>query len=582
MIQRYRVLWPGLRGLCMLLLVSSPAAAQLGVVGGTIDFSGRSLELRKFVRIPDSMSGIRPRINYMTDSGIPGDERLFVVDEGRVGATSTGVIHVVDPTAPGSPSVTPFLDVGAAVLQNTGRLLSHHNGHAGVRSIAFHPDFDVPSSPGAGRIYTSILEDIPSGTSGFNYLGPTNARSRADSVLVEWVVDTTTGVVDPASYREILRVALPVYDHPMKQVAFNPYAQPGDEDYGLLYIAHGDAGTQNGGTGQTGFNALGKVLRIKPLQDGDASYSVPETNPFTDDATKLDEIFALGFRNPHRFTWAEDDSGQVRMVLSDIGQNNVEEINLVHAGQNYGWRHREGTFVNNGSDLATPLPSDDGGNGYTYPVAQYGHFTNSIAIVGGFVVPRGPLSGEYLFGDFPTSGRLFHVGLSDIAAATTMGDPTDLTPVTIQELSVLFDHDDNPATPSLETTLRDVVQADPDFSGGNRVDTRFGQGGDRTIYVTSKRNGWIYEVMNRWPADLNYDEVIDALDAGIVFAGWGSAGPGDLNRDGTTDAADASVLFGQWTGDAVVHAIVPEPGLLSTAWFLLVPWLLARRFRFSQ
>lgn len=48
-------------------------------------------------------------------------------------------------------------------------------------------------------------------------------------------------------------------------------------------------------------------------------------------------------------------------------------------------------------------------------------------------------------------------------------------------------------------------------------------------------------------ADLNFDGVVDAADAGIMFGNWGGCGKSDLNGDGIVDAADAGILYGQWT-----------------------------------
>lgn len=108
----------------------------------------------------------------------------------------------------------------------------------------------------------------------------------------------------------------------------------------------------------------------------------------------LDEVYALGLRNPHRFSWAEDGSGDPRIIISDIGQDYVEEINVIEPSGNFGWREREGTFVNQnggagigigpgfGSDV---LPADDWQlNDFIYPAAQYGHPTpgRAVAVVG--------------------------------------------------------------------------------------------------------------------------------------------------------------------------------------------------------
>ena len=135
-------------------------------------------------------------------------------------------------------------------------------------------------------------------------------------------------------------------------------------------------------------------------------------------------------------------------------------------------------------------------------MAQYGHTPGRIAVTGGYVLGSqyGDLEGQYVFGDFPTSGRLFHVSFDEMLAAVTEGDPGDLTQATIRELAVLFDDDDNPNTPSIATTFADIVKNDPDFvevlaSGAPRIDLRFGQGPDGTLYLLNKRNGSIYQAV---------------------------------------------------------------------------------------
>ena len=103
----------------------------------------------------------------------------------------------------------------------------------------------------------------------------------------------------------------------------------------------GDATRPSGvlGNSQDRTNLLGKILRIDPLASGSAPYTVPDDNPFVGQADTIQETWAYGLRNPHRLAW---DSVTGKMLISDIGQVNVEEINLGTAGANYGWDLREG------------------------------------------------------------------------------------------------------------------------------------------------------------------------------------------------------------------------------------------------
>ncbi|MCP5245087.1 MAG: PQQ-dependent sugar dehydrogenase [Burkholderiales bacterium] len=61
---------------------------------------------------------------------------------------------------------------------------------------------------------------------------------------------------------------------------------------------------------------------------------IPNDNPFVGSDTVLNEIYAFGFRNPFRFSF---DQVTGALVLADVGQNDIEEVNIVQAGGNYGW-----------------------------------------------------------------------------------------------------------------------------------------------------------------------------------------------------------------------------------------------------
>lgn len=242
-------------------------------------------------------------------------------------------------------------------------------------------------------------------------------------MIAEWRVDNTNpNIADLGSRRELLRIDNPQFNHNGGMLAFGH-----DRN---LYIALGDGGMANDdapghgvdGNGQNPTNVLGSILAIDV--DGNNSsngqYGIPTGAPFANPGADPngdipDEIFAFGFRNPFRISV---DSLTGEIVAADVGQNNIEEIDLVTAGGNYGWRLKEGSFAfdfTNGSvstDL-TGLPTD-----LIDPVAEYDH-DEGISIIGGFVY-RGSalpeLFGKYVFGDFSTgffspSGRLFYADL---------------------------------------------------------------------------------------------------------------------------------------------------------------------------
>jgi glucose/arabinose dehydrogenase len=202
----------------------------------------------------------------------------------------------------------------------------------------------------------------------------------------------------------------------VQECAFNPGAKKGDPDYGLLYIEVGDGGASEAGypfISQDKSRIWGSLLRIDPSGNNSKNgrYGIPATNPYAgfSDAVACREIFCRGFRNPNRFTWAPD--GQ--LLIADIGQTNLEELNLGVPGGDYGWPNREGTFLINPKgkmDRVYALPPNDNTFQYRYPIVQYDH-DEGKAIEGGFAytgtaVPQ--LRGKYIFGDI-NNGRVFFV-----------------------------------------------------------------------------------------------------------------------------------------------------------------------------
>jgi len=419
-------------------------------------------------------------------------DRLFVVDEhdGRVYEVSNNNAQL-------------WFDIKSAIQSHTGRSLDTGNPfHSGVRSIAFHPDFESN-----GKFYATVMEQRPADTTQHNYLSD-NSGIGADSVLIEWTADTTSFNINVSSYRELFRVGVPQYDHPIKQIAFNPNLTRGDSDFGNLYIAHGDGSVEStlAGTGQAN-DALGKILRINPLQNGSENYSIPTDNPFTADASLPDEVFSYGHRNPHHLAFTADG----HLLTTEAGRDNIDEINLVEKGKNYGWALREGAYVHldqgklvNG---ISTLPVNDATNGFVYPAVQFGHHGNigatftGEALGGGYVVENGSaLDGQFFFIDFPKTGLLFHTKLSDILAAKTTGAPEQLTNAQAFIASAKFDHDKNPDTQTLDNDLKQIVQSATSYVNINdRVDVRIFQGPGGELYLTSKRNNMMYVVANSLP-----------------------------------------------------------------------------------
>jgi glucose/arabinose dehydrogenase len=201
--------------------------------------------------------------------------------------------------------------------------------------------------------------------------------------------DPVGRVAVPGSERVLLEVRQPFSNHKGGQLAFGPD--------GFLYIGLGDGGS--GGdpyeNAQNKNVLLGKILRIdvdRPTVD--RPYGIPVDNPFAAGGGRP-EIFALGLRNPWRFSFDRETG---RLFAGDVGQDEVEEIDIVVKGGNYGWNRMEGTQC---YQPRVNCPRE----GFILPVAEYRH-DEGVAVTGGFVY-RGKtlpaLQGLYVFGDFGTS-----------------------------------------------------------------------------------------------------------------------------------------------------------------------------------
>ena len=343
------------------------------------------------------------------------NHRVFVVDQvGKVWA-----IKIQPGKSKKVPNRLLFLDVGADGLDMLVPLGAFGPGsfdERGLLGLAFHPDYRKN-----GLIYTYTSEPAD-GSVDFSTL-PAGEPANHETVIREWHVPNPkrpNSVVDPNSSRVLLTIDQPQFNHNAGAISF------GEDE--LLYIAVGDGGNADdqgvghaeGGNGQdlSANNLLGKILRIDPMGSDSANgaYGIPGDNPFVGDSAP-DEIYAYGFRNPFRISF---DQKTGELFAADVGQNDIEEVNIVHAGGNYGWPVKEGTFLfdMNGADRGfTTVDSPGVPVGMIDPIAQYDH-DEGISVAGGFVY-RGrqvnELRGSYVFGDFsqtfvPASGRLFHLG----------------------------------------------------------------------------------------------------------------------------------------------------------------------------
>ena len=412
----------------------------------------------------------------------PGDRgRLFIIEKpGRIRiVTVAGGVYSLLPT--------PFLDI-------TG-LVGSSGNEQGLPGLAFHPSY---------------------ASNGYFYVNYTNISS--NSVLARYSVSALDpNLANPASAQVLLTVPQPFSNHNGGQVQFGPD--------GYLYTGLGDGGS--GGDpqdrAQNPATLLGKMLRLDV--DGAAPYAIPPSNPFAGRGGPLDEIWALGLRNPWRFSF---DRLTGAMWIGDVGQSAWEEINLEPAGdpggRNWGWRCKEGfaTYDTTGNCPPDLSVLDD-------PVHVYGR-SDGCSITGGYVYRGSPNSsffGRYLFGDYCRANQvrtLHHNGSGWVRTDYTLIPPAGL------------------------------ALSRP---------TSFGQDAIGNVYMIDDNNtgvsnsGEVYLLQLRPSAcaartfDVNGDGELDVLDIQLVAGDWQRPDfvpDFDVNCSGAVDVIDVQSVAAAWQG----------------------------------
>jgi mono/diheme cytochrome c family protein len=348
---------------------------------------------------------------------------------------------------------------------------------SGLGSFALHPEFvhngifyTIHSETFRGSP-TINATDIPANV-------PKWETPPLEWVLSEWHLTDLKAVSFAGTHREVLRFVTPTTGHAAQEIAFPPVSDPHDPDYGKLYIGIGDGGSGNLKRPDMAGHArtfLGAILRIDPAgRNGtNGQYGIPADNPFaqSEDPTIRKEIWAYGFRNPHRLSW--DFTHGRRMISVDIGEANVEEVNLIEKGGAYGWGAAsiEGrTRIDVKTDLKVVHPATmEELAGVHLPFGEYDHVEGG-AVTGGYVYngPLEALRGKYIFGDI-VNGRLFYMNMG-----------AELTDRTLYELNIVRD--------GMDTSIKALANA-------TRAHLRIGQD-ERTgdLFILTKEDGLIRRI----------------------------------------------------------------------------------------
>lgn len=345
-----------------LLLMSLPT---------TVNWLGSSTsQAQTAIQLQPVVSGLTSPL-YVTHAG-DGSNRLFIIEQG-------GIIKVLQP---GASTPTDFLNISTRVLAG---------GERGLLGLAFHPFYKYN-----GRFFVY-------------YTRQTDGALR----IAEYHVSAANPNIADTNETIILEIAHPNNNnHNGGTIQFGPD--------GYLYIGPGDGGGANdpANNAQNINSLLGKILRIDiDHPNGAIPYSAPASNPFFGATAGADEIYAVGMRNPYRFSF--DRGGAQQLYAGDVGQGAWEEIDTITLGGNYGWRIMEGNHCNpnfNGGVCTPPA-------NHVAPIAEYAHTLGRCSITGGNVY-RGLLgtvtTGAYIYGDYCT-GEIFmlNAGTQSLLLDTT-------------------------------------------------------------------------------------------------------------------------------------------------------------------
>ena len=410
-----------------------------------------------------------------------------------------------------------------------------------------------------GRFYTTHMEDpsieAPGGPQNTMFPGlkasdyattapiTTPGPVMHQGVLIEWTDTNPSNNTFEGTAREIFRIWLNTRNHQLGEFIFNPTARRGDSDWRVMYLDVGDGGAGEHKDPYLRMNPqrldtlVGKIIRIIPdlnehtktsTVSENGRYRIPNDNPFVNTPGARKEIWAYGLRNPHRLTFAVDESNPKnnRLVAAVCGLSTWEMITILHRGGNHGWPLREGNEAVTLENTTVPLPVDDripvrindketaGTVAPIYPVVVWGHderggdCSGSGYLYTGKSVPA--LRGKFLYGDI-TTGRLWYSDYADMLAADD-GNPKTMAKMYEVKLSWNDPQDAPDAGTQVYDTMLPIVRKTyanrgakneqmngRSLLGPGRADMRLAVDQAGEMYVYSKSDGMIRRIAAAMP-----------------------------------------------------------------------------------
>jgi hypothetical protein len=523
--------------------------AAIGLMGAAAE-TPLTLELKDFLALPitgkldgsGQTDGMLARVNAFREE--PGATNRFFLHD------LNGPLYILDTK---SKALTTYLDFnGRDGRAGVFHKLAWEVGYAnGLMSFQFDPDYAAN-----GKFYTVHIEEptvaasnLPDHThfkgldvAGYTATAPivTPGPIQREGILIEWTDSNRSNATFEGTARELMRIQFNTRTHPLGDLAFNSAARRGDSEWRVMYLGCGDGAAGESSRPDTRNNPqrldtlVGKILRIVPdlaehqstsVVSDNGRYRIPNDNPYVSTAGARKEIWASGFRNPHRLHWAIDPANPTnnRLIANSIGLHTWETINIINRGANYGYSLREGNELLQFDNFTTKRPEVDRipvqiGDRImeetitpAYPVVQYPHKPGGGDAIGSGFLYQGrnipALRGKYVFSDIST-GRLWYVDYRDMLAADD-GNPD--TMAAMHEIALRWDdpNDKPDAGKQVYPTMFPIAEAayhfrggkDPDLpgratvSGEGRADAQLAGDSAGELYILTKTDGMIRSIV---------------------------------------------------------------------------------------